>query len=77
MPECLRACLHVAERATYFKSFSIRSTWVMIIRRQQYRFRPSSSMASLVTYVNKLHFGRLLAMSPYPSVFLGSAISVR
>lgn len=25
----------------------MRSTWVMIMRRQQYRFRPSSSIASL------------------------------
>lgn len=35
-------------RAAYLRSFSIRSTWVMIIRRQQYRFSPSSSMASLI-----------------------------
>lgn len=32
---------------SYLRSFSIRSTWVMIMRRQQYRFRPSSSIASL------------------------------
>ena len=35
------------ERKTYFKSFSIRSTWVMTMRRQQYRLQPSWSRASL------------------------------
>lgn len=33
--------------ATYLSSFSMRSTWVMIMRRQQYRLRPSWSIASL------------------------------
>lgn len=32
---------------TYLSNFSIRSTWVMIMRRQQYRLRPSWSIASL------------------------------
>lgn len=32
----------------YFKSFSIRSTWVMSMRRQQYLLHPSWSIASLL-----------------------------
>lgn len=36
---------------TYLSSFSIRSTWVMIMRRQQYRLRPSWSIASLLAHV--------------------------
>lgn len=34
----------------YRSSFSIKSTWVRIMRRQQYLFRPSWSMASLWKY---------------------------
>lgn len=34
----------------YLRSFSMRSTWVMIMRRQQYRLRPSSSIASLESH---------------------------
>jgi len=32
---------------SYLRSFSIRSTWVMTMRRQQYRLSPRRSMASL------------------------------
>lgn len=37
-----------SKAVTYLSNFSIRSTWVMIIRRQQYRLQPSWSMASLL-----------------------------
>ena len=35
--------------ATYRSNFSIRSTWVKIIRRQQYRVNPNRSIAALLS----------------------------
>jgi hypothetical protein len=50
---CIRQSHHpsvLCSNSTYCSSFSMRSTCVINMRRQQYRFAPTISMASLCTH---------------------------
>lgn len=67
------ACQRQGSRMeAYLRSFSIRSTWVMIMRRQQYRLRPSSSMASLFN-VAKCQQAKL---PPYDAMCFGKFVPI-
>lgn len=60
------ALSHPQDHGTYRRSFSIRSTWVIIILRQQYRLQPSWSMASL-NHVVRTELKHISKIEAYPS----------